>query len=72
MSNIKLVFKYAFKDLARHKVRSSLGIIGIMISVGLLALILFLSDSIAVTFVDYLSIDAGQQDLNINVRHYNG
>ena len=72
MSNIKLVFKYAFKDLARHKVRSSLGIIGIMISVGLLALILFLSDSISVTFVDYLSIDAGQQDFNINVRHYNG
>ena len=72
MSNIKLVFKYAFKDLSRHKVRSSLGIIGIMISVGLLALILFLSDSISVTFIDYLSIDAGQQDFNINVRHYNG
>ena len=72
MSNIKLVFKYAFKDLSRHKVRSSLGIIGIMISVGLLALVLFLSDSISVTFIDYLSIDAGQQDFNINVRHYNG
>lgn len=72
MSNIKLVFKYAFKDLARHKVRSSLGIIGVMISVGLLALILFLSDSISVTFIDYLSIDAGQQDFNIKVRHYNG
>ena len=72
MSNIKLIFKYAFKDLARHKVRSSLGIVGIMISVGLLALILFLSDSISVTFIDYLSIDAGQQDMNINVRHYNG
>jgi len=72
MSNIKLVFKYAFKDLLRHKVRSSLGIIGVMISVGLLALILFLSDSISVTFIDYLSIDAGQQDFNINVRHYNG
>jgi len=72
MSNIKLVFQYAFKDLSRHKVRSSLGIIGIMISVGLLALVLFLSDSISVTFTDYLSIDAGQQDFNINVRHYNG
>ena len=72
MSNIKLIFKYAFKDLSRHKVRSSLGIIGIMISVGLLALILFLSDSISVTFIDYLSIDAGQQDFNINIRHYDG
>jgi ABC-type lipoprotein release transport system permease subunit len=72
MTNIKLVFKYAFKDLSRHKVRTSLGIIGVMISVGLLALVLFLSDSISVTFIDYLSIDAGQQDFNIRVRHYNG
>jgi ABC-type lipoprotein release transport system permease subunit len=72
MTNIKLVFKYAFKDLLRHKVRTSLAIFGVMISVGLLALVLFLSDSISVTFVDYLSIDAGQQDFNIRVRHYNG
>ncbi|MHA1460184.1 MAG: ABC transporter permease [Promethearchaeota archaeon] len=72
MTNIKLVFKYAFKDLSRHKVRTTLAIAGVMISVGLLALVLFLSDSISVTFVDYLSIDAGQQDFNIRVRHYNG
>jgi hypothetical protein len=38
----------------------------------MLALVLFLSDSISVTFIDYLSIDAGGQDFNINVRHYNG
>ena len=44
---------------------------GVMISIALLALVLFLSDSISVTFIDYLSIDAGGQDMLINVRHYN-
>jgi len=72
MTNIKIVFKYAFKDFVRHKTRTFVGVLGITISIGLLALILFLSDSIAVTFIDYLSIDAGQQDFNVSVRHYNG
>ncbi|MBY9014092.1 MAG: ABC transporter permease [Candidatus Lokiarchaeota archaeon] len=72
MSSIKIVFKYALKDLVRHKTRTFIGVLGITISIGLLALILFLSDSIAVTFIDYLSIDAGQQDFNVSVRHYNG
>ncbi|MCK4384381.1 MAG: ABC transporter permease, partial [Candidatus Lokiarchaeota archaeon] len=72
MTNIKIVFKYALKDFVRHKTRTFIGLLGITISIGLLALILFLSDSIAVTFVDYLSIDAGQQDFNVSVRHYNG
>ncbi len=72
MSSIKIVFKYALKDLVRHKTRTFIGVLGITISIGLLALILFLSDSISVTFIDYLSIDAGQQDFNVSVRHYNG
>ncbi|MFW9952157.1 MAG: ABC transporter permease, partial [Candidatus Thorarchaeota archaeon] len=72
MPNIKTLFSYAFKDLSQHKVRTTVGTIGAMTSVTLLALVLFLSDSISVTFVDYLSIDAGNQDFNINVRHYNG
>ncbi len=72
MANIKLIFRYAFRDLGKQKVRTILGIIGVMISVGLLAIVLFLSDSISVTFVDYLSVDAGNQDMVIRVRHYNG
>jgi ABC-type antimicrobial peptide transport system permease subunit len=72
MANIKLIFKYAFKDLTKQKVRTILGVIGVTISIGLLAIVLFLSDSIAVTFVDYLSIDAGNQDMVVRVRHYNG
>lgn len=71
MTNIKLIFKYAFKDLLRQKVRTTIAIMGVMISIALLALVLFLSDSISVTFIDYLSIDAGGQDMLINVRHYN-
>lgn len=72
MPNIKTVFKYAFKDLGKQKVRTSVGIIGVMISVGLLAIVLFLSDSIAVTYVDYMAIDAGNADMKISVRHYIG
>jgi cell division protein FtsX len=70
MSNIKIVFKYAFKDLRKQKVRTIVGIFGVMISVGLLAIVLFLSDSIAITYIDYMAIDAGNADMKISVRHY--
>ncbi|MCJ7649632.1 MAG: ABC transporter permease, partial [Candidatus Lokiarchaeota archaeon] len=72
MLNFKLIFKYAFKDLGRQKIRSVIGIMGVLVSIGLLAIVLFLSDSISVTFAQYLSIDAGNQDMLITVRHYNG
>ncbi|MCK4282603.1 MAG: hypothetical protein KAX10_10830, partial [Candidatus Lokiarchaeota archaeon] len=41
-----------------------------MISVALLTIVLFLSDSISTSFIDYLTTDAGNQDINISVRHY--
>lgn len=72
MSNIGLVFKYAAKDVYQQKVRAFLGIMGVLVSVMLLAIVLFLSDSISVSFVNYISIDAGNQDMVIEVRHYNG
>ncbi len=72
MQNIKLMFKYALTDLVKQRVRTILGIVGITISVGLLAIVLFLSDSISVSFVTYMSQDAGNQDMTITVRHYNG
>ncbi|MHA1726200.1 MAG: hypothetical protein ACTSXH_15410, partial [Promethearchaeota archaeon] len=72
MFNIKLAFIYAFKDLGNQKIRSTIGIIGVMVSVSLLSIILFLSDSITVSFVDYLAADAGNQDMVISIRHYNG
>ncbi|MHA1488413.1 MAG: ABC transporter permease [Promethearchaeota archaeon] len=72
MTKIKLVFNYAFRDLFKQKSRTALGIIGVAISVGLLAIVLFLSDSISGSFIDYLSTDAGDQDAVISIRHYNG
>ncbi|TFF87233.1 MAG: ABC transporter permease, partial [Promethearchaeota archaeon] len=72
MTNFKLIFKSAFRDLLRQKIRTSIGVLGVTISVALLATVLFLADSISIGFIDYLSIDAGNQDLSISVRHYNG
>jgi ABC-type antimicrobial peptide transport system permease subunit len=72
MTNLKLIFRYAFSDLKKQKVRSSLAIIGVLISIGLLTVVLFLSDSIAYSYVNYLTIEAGNQDATISVRHYNG
>ncbi|MGV9173136.1 MAG: FtsX-like permease family protein, partial [Promethearchaeia archaeon] len=72
MTNIKLIFKYAFNDLRRQKVRTILGVLGTAISIGLLAVVLFVSDSVSVSFVDYLAMDAGNQDMSVSVRHYNG
>jgi len=70
MTNIKTILSYSFRDLRRQKVRTFLGIFGVMISVALLTIVLFLSDSISTSFIDYLTTDAGNQDINISVRHY--
>ncbi|MFX1339196.1 MAG: ABC transporter permease [Promethearchaeota archaeon] len=70
MKNLILIFKYAFKDLSQQKIRTALAFIGVMISVGILAVVLFLADSISVSFVDYLSTDAGGQDMVVSIRHY--
>lgn len=72
MTNLKLIFKYAFLDLKKHKIRTLLAIIGMLISIGLLTVVLLLSDSISVGYVNYLSIDSGNQDAVISIRHYNG
>lgn len=72
MTNFKLVLKYAFLDLKKQKIRTLLAIIGMLISIGLLTVILFLNDSISSSYVDYLTIEAGNQDALITVRHYTG
>jgi len=70
MTQIKLIFKYAFQDLSKQKIRTLLAIIGMLISIGLLTVVLFLSDSISIGYADYLTIEAGNQDAVISVRHY--
>jgi ABC-type antimicrobial peptide transport system permease subunit len=72
MTNLKLIFRYAFSDMKKQKIRTILAVIGVLISIGLLTVVLFLSDSIASSYVDYLTIEAGNQDATISVRHYNG
>ena len=72
MVHLKLILKYAFLDLKKQKIRTLLAIIGLLISVGLLTVILFLNDSISSSYVDYLTIEAGNQDALITVRHYTG
>ncbi|TFF90162.1 MAG: hypothetical protein EU548_04430, partial [Promethearchaeota archaeon] len=72
MTKFKLILTLAFRDLSKQKVRTFVGIFGVMISIGLLSIVLFISDSISYTFIDYVSQDAGNQDMNITVRHYNG
>jgi len=70
MTQIKLILKYAFQDLSKQKIRTLLAVIGMLISIGLLTVVLFLSDSISVGYSDYLTIEAGNQDAVISVRHY--
>jgi len=72
MVHLKLILKYAFLDLKKQKIRTLLAIIGLLISVGLLTVILFLNDSISSSYVDYLTIEAGNQDAVITVRHFTG
>ena len=72
MTHFKLIFKYAFLDLRKQKIRSILAIIGVLISIGLLTVVMFLSDSISYSYVNYLTIEAGGVDIKIKVRHYNG
>lgn len=72
MTHFKLVLKYAFSDLKKQKIRTLLAIIGLLISIGLLTVILFLNDSISSSYVNYLTIEAGNQDAVITVRHYTG
>ncbi len=72
MSRLKLILKYSFKDLSNQRGRTILGILGVMLSVSLLCIVLFVSDTVSVSFVDYLSRESGDQDMIIRVRHYNG
>ena len=66
------LFSYAFRDLWQQRSRTILGIIGVSVSIFLLTTVLFLTDAVSATFVGYLTTNAGGQDMNLTVRHYNG
>ena len=69
---ISFLWRYAFKDLRRQKVRTILGVGGVAVSIFLLTTVSFLTDSISNSFVDLLTTESGNQDIVITARHYPG
>ncbi len=62
------LLEYAFRDLLRQKTRTFLGIFGVGVSILLLTSVSFLTDSLSASFIDYLTTDAGNQDIVITAR----
>ncbi len=69
MPVIGLAFRTAFRDLGKHRARAVLGIFGITISIGLLAGISLLTDSVSLGFVDFITTDSGSRDVDITVNY---
>ncbi|MHA1898244.1 MAG: ABC transporter permease [Promethearchaeota archaeon] len=60
------------KDLKAKKVRSIMAILGVSISIFLLSSVSFLTDSASAAYVDYLTTDSGNVDMDIHVRWVSG
>ncbi len=65
----KLAFTNAFRDLGQHKTRAFLGIFGITISITLLTAVSLLTDSVSLAFVDFITTDSGNRDVDISVNY---
>ncbi len=65
----KLAFTNAFRDLSQHKTRAALGIFGITISITLLTVVSLLTDSVSLAFVDFITTDSGNRDVDIMVNY---
>ena len=63
------VIAYAFKDLKSQKVRTILGVFGISVSIFLLSTVSFLTDSVSASYVDFLTVDSGNIDIDISRRY---
>jgi len=66
------LIRYAFKDLFRQKTRTFLGVFGIGISIFLLTTVSFGTDTISYSFVDFITLDAGNHDLVLEARSHYG
>ncbi|MBD3352048.1 MAG: FtsX-like permease family protein [Candidatus Lokiarchaeota archaeon] len=62
------IIRYAFKDIKSQKFRAILGIVGVSISIFLLTTVSFLTDTVSATYVDFLTTDAGNVDIDIYTR----
>ena len=60
-----MILRYVFRNLARRKTRTAMGILGVFCTLGLLTAIHVGLESVAVSFVDLVSLQAGKADLTI-------
>ncbi|MHA1727693.1 MAG: ABC transporter permease [Promethearchaeota archaeon] len=66
------IFAYALKDLKNQKFRTMLGVFGVSVSLFLLSTVTFLTDSISYSYVDFLTVDSGNIDIDIHRRWLEG
>ena len=59
---------YALKDLKNQKLKTIMGIIGVSVSVFLLATVSMLTDTVSANYVDFLTVDSGNIDIDIHRR----
>jgi ABC-type antimicrobial peptide transport system permease subunit len=59
---------YALKDLKNQKLKTIMGIVGVSVSVFLLATVSMLTDTVSANYVDFLTIDSGNIDIDIHRR----
>lgn len=62
------LWTYAIKDLFRQKTRTLFGILGITVSLLLLTSVSIITDSVSYNFIDFLTLDAGTQDMVLSKR----
>ncbi|MHA1775418.1 MAG: hypothetical protein DRO88_02190 [Promethearchaeia archaeon] len=62
------LWSYAIKDLFRQKTRTIFGILGITVSLFLLTSVSIITDSVSYNFIDFLTLDAGFQDMTLSRR----
>ena len=59
---------YALKDLKNQKLKTIMGIIGVSVSVFLLSTVSILTDTVSANYVDFLTVDSGNIDIDISRR----
>jgi putative ABC transport system permease protein len=60
-----MILRYVLRNLARRKTRTAMGILGVFCTLGLLTAVHVGLESVAVSFVDLVSLQAGKADLTI-------
>ncbi len=64
-----MILRYVFRNLGRRKTRTAMGILGVFCTLGLLTAVHVGLESVAVSFVDLVSLQAGKADLTIRLEN---